>query len=107
MARRKGWRTRTLPELKVIHYRPTHGQNRFKGAMRDGRGAYCQHYRASYLMARAAVNLFRPPYVLRGIGLLAGYLGARLKRTERIDDPDLIRYIHDEQRRRLKNRGRE
>ena len=97
----------TLPELTVIHFRPTHGRRRFLGALRDGRGAYCQHYRPSYLLARAAVNLFRPPYLLRGIGLLAGYLAAHLRRDERIDDAELVRYIHDEQRRRLTNRGRE
>jgi biofilm PGA synthesis N-glycosyltransferase PgaC len=107
MARQKGWRTRTLPGLMVIHLRPTHGEHGFRGALRDGRGAYCQHYRPSYLLARAALNLFRPPYLLRGIGLLAGYLGAHLRRLERIEDPELIRYIHDEQRRRLRNRGEE
>jgi GT2 family glycosyltransferase len=107
MARSKGWKTRTLTELKVIHYRPTHGEKPFKGALRDGRGAYNQHYRASYLLARAAVNLFRPPYLLRGIGLLAGYLGAHLRRDERIDDPELVKYIHEEQKKRLKKRGRE
>jgi len=106
MARMKGWKTRTLEDLKVIHYRPTHGKKRFRGALRDGRGAYNQHYRASYLLARAAVNLFRPPYLLRGIGLLAGYLGARLRGDERIDDPELVRYIREEQKKRLKNRGK-
>jgi len=95
-----------LDDLKVIHYRPIHGDKPFKGALRDGRGAYNQHYRASYLLARAAVNLFRPPYLLRGIGLLAGYLGARLRRDERIDDPELVRYIREEQRRRLRRRLR-
>ncbi len=107
MARMKGWRTKTLLDLKVIHFRPTHGERRFLGALRDGRGAYRQHYRPSYLLARAAVNLLRSPYLLRGLGLVLGYLGAHLRREERIDDPELIRYIHDEQRRRLKNRGRE
>ncbi len=101
MARQKGWRTRTLEELKVIHYRPIHGEHGFKGALRDGRGAYFQHYRASYLLARAAVNLFRRPYGLRGLGLLLGYLGAHLKREERIEDPELVGYIHGEQKRRL------
>jgi biofilm PGA synthesis N-glycosyltransferase PgaC len=107
MARRKGWATRTLPELKVIHFRPVHGKRRFKGALRDGRGAYFQHYRPGYLLARAGVHLFRPPYLLRGLGMLLGYLGAHLKREERIDDPELVRYIHDEQMRRLKKGGRE
>jgi len=107
MARSKGWKTRTLTDLKVIHFRPTHGERRFKGALRDGRGAYFQHYRPGYLLARAAVNLFRPPYLLRGIGLLSGYLAAHLRRDERVDDPELVRYIHAEQKQRLKNRGRE
>lgn len=107
MARQKGWRTRTIAGLKVIHLRPTHGGHGFRGALRDGRGAYCQHYRASYLLARAAVNLFRPPYLLRGIGILAGYLGARLRGEERVEDPELVEYIHREQKNRLKNRGRE
>ena len=106
MARSKGWNTRTLDELKVIHYRPIHGDKPFKGALRDGRGAYNQHYRVTYMLARAAVNLFRRPYLLRGIGLLAGYLGARLRKDERIDDPELVKYIREEQRRRLRRRLR-
>lgn len=107
MARMKGWRTRTLPGLEVFHLRPTHGKKGFRGALQDGRGSYYQHYLPSYLLARAALNLFRPPYVLRGIGLVLGYLGAHLRRPERIEDPELVRFIHDEQRRRLLGRGGE
>jgi hypothetical protein len=59
------------------------------------------------MLARAAVNLFRRPYLLRSVGLLAGFLGARLRRDERIDDPELVEYIREEQKKRLKNRGRE
>jgi glycosyltransferase involved in cell wall biosynthesis len=107
MARKRGWSTRTVTELQVIHFRPTHsGQGRLRGGMRAGRGAYFMHYRPGYLLARAMVHLFRPPYLLGGMGLMLGFLAAHLKREKRIDDPELIGFIRREQTETLKRRGR-
>lgn len=101
-ARMKGWSTRSMAELEVLHFRPTHAyEGRFKGAKRSGRGAYKQHFSPVYLAARSLVHLFRPPYLLGGLGIAAGYLEAWLSGQQRPDDPELVRHIRDEQARRL------
>lgn len=102
-ARMRGWRTRTLYDLKVLHLRPTHSwEGRFRGAMRSGRGAYNQHFRPDYLLARAFVHLFRKPYVLGGVGIAAGFLAALLGGDKRQLDDELVEYIRREQSARLR-----
>ena len=102
-ARKKGWTTRTLAGLSVIHFRPTHGlEGGFRGGMRAGRGAYNLHYRPAYLLARVAVELFRPPLVLGGLGLAAGFFSSFLAGEPRPDDPELIAFIRAEQAGRLR-----
>ncbi len=101
-ARLKGWKTYSLPELKVIHFRPTHAiEGRLGGAMRAGRGAYNLHYRPDYLLARALLQAFKPPFLLGGLGLILGYLKGGFEGSVRLDDRELVAFIRDEQRRRL------
>ena len=101
-ARLKGWKTYSLPELKVIHFRPTHSiEGRLGGAMRAGRGAYNLRYRPDYLLARALLQALRPPFLLGGLGLILGYLKGGFEGLARLDDRELIVFIRAEQRERL------
>lgn len=101
-ARMRGWRTRSLPGLEVLHLRPTHGRDGWLGGARAGRGAYVLHYRPDYLLARAALACLRPPYLLGGLGMALGYLGCHLRRVPRPADPELAAYVHREQGLRLR-----
>ena len=102
-ARMKGWHTRTLDELKVLHLRPTHSwEGRFKGAMRSGRGAYNQHYRPEYFAARVLVHMLRRPYLVGALGMAAGFLSAWLTGHERKLDRLLVEHIRQEQAVRLR-----
>lgn len=102
-ARQRGFRTRTLDGLEVLHFRPTHAwEGRWRGGLRSGRGAYNQHFRPAYLLARAAVHLLRPPYLVGGLGIAAGYFGAWLRRSPRPADAELVAFIHREQGARLR-----
>jgi glycosyltransferase involved in cell wall biosynthesis len=101
-ARMLGWHTRTLPGLKVLHFRPTLGnRGGLRATLRSGRGPYYMRYRLDYLLIRAGVNLIRPPYLLGTLGLVLGYLEGHLKGAERLEDPELTRYIRREQKQRL------
>jgi hypothetical protein len=59
------------------------------------------HYRLDYLLARGALALFRPPYLVGGVGMVLGFLGAHLQKLPRWEDPETVEYIQQEQRQRL------
>ena len=86
-ARMKGWQTRTFPEKMCLHHRTmgtaSHGGAKasFRLGVKDytlGRHPVWQFFRAFYQMTR-------PPLILGGALLLAGYFWAMMKRTECAD----------------------
>ena len=49
-------------------------------------------------------GLIRPPSIIAPIGLLWGYLSAWLSRVDRLDDPELLHYVRQQQLNRLLGR---
>ena len=103
-ARMKGWQTRTFPEKVCIHHRTMgtaqHGGTKtsFKLGEKDytlGRHPLWQVFRGFYQMTR-------PPLIVGGVLLLAGYFWAMIKRKERPLPRELIRFQRHEQMQRLK-----
>jgi glycosyltransferase involved in cell wall biosynthesis len=103
-ARMKGWQTRTFPEKVCLHHRTmgtaSHGGAKasFKLGMKDytlGRHPVWQLFRGLY-------QTTRPPLIVGGALLLAGYFWAMMKRTERPLPAELIRFQRREQMQRLK-----
>jgi biofilm PGA synthesis N-glycosyltransferase PgaC len=101
-ANRLGWRTRSFADLKVIHRRPTGAE---QGAWRDGvkmgRAAYISGYHPVFLAAKCVKRLFQKPYLVVALAHGYGFVTGYLKRIPRAGDPALIRYIRDQQIRRL------
>jgi biofilm PGA synthesis N-glycosyltransferase PgaC len=54
-------------------------------------------YHPLFLVAKSVARLPQRPYVLGSVALLYGYLSARLQRIPRVDDPELIRYLQQQQ----------
>jgi biofilm PGA synthesis N-glycosyltransferase PgaC len=101
-ANRLGWRTRSFPELKVIHYRPTGAaQGAWKDSMKNGRADFVSGYHPLFMAAKCVQRLFQRPYLVRGLGQACGYASGYLKRMPRVQDPDLITYVRQQQMRRL------
>ena len=97
-----GWETRSFPELKAIHHRPTQtASGALKGKRNMGIAAYFVGYHPLFLLARACRNMARPPYILGGLSMLYGYLGGCAKSLPRIRDRELIRYVREQQWNRL------
>jgi biofilm PGA synthesis N-glycosyltransferase PgaC len=93
-----GWETRSFRELKVIHHRPTQtASGVLTGYMKLGMASYLVGYHPLFLLARAGRRLAYRPYVLGGLSMLYGFLSAYLKSLPRIADPDLIRYLREQQ----------
>lgn len=101
-ANRSGWRTRSFPELEVIHYRATgSAQGFWRDSVKNGRADYVSGYHPVFMMAKCAQRLFRRPYFVVGIGQAYGYVTGCLKGIPQVQDRALIRYIRRQQVRRL------
>ena len=101
-ANRLGWRTRSFPELKTIHYRATgSAQGPWRDSIKNGRADYVSGYHPLFMAAKCVERLFRRPVGVVGIGHAYGYLTGYLKRMPQVDDRALIRYIRQQQLRRL------
>ena len=97
MCRMKGWVARSVrdPELRIGHLRQTGSSHLslWHGRKRWGRG---KHFMGSTLYYTTAVSLYRMlerPYVIGGLGILAGYLQARLARKPRMTEPAYLRAL--------------
>jgi poly-beta-1,6-N-acetyl-D-glucosamine synthase len=97
-----GWRTRSFPELKAIHYRPTGAAQGFwRDGVKMGRAAYVCGYHPLFLSAKCIKRLFNRPYILSGVAHAYGFITGYLKRIPRVEDRGFIRYIRTQQLRRL------
>jgi len=97
-----GWQTRSFPDLRVVHYRPTGGvQGVWKDGVKDGRADYISGYHPLFMAAKCAKRLFQKPFLRGAIAHACGYIGGYLMRVPRVEDPAMIRYIRSQQLRRL------
>lgn len=97
-----GWASRSFDELQVIHYRFTGAANgKWQNAVKKGEWNYISGYHPLFMAMKFVRNLFKRPFFKGAVGLLYGYLLAASRRVARVDDPQLIRYIQDQQLRRL------
>jgi poly-beta-1,6-N-acetyl-D-glucosamine synthase len=104
-ARMKGWRTRTFVERICEHHRPigtaTHGTlaKKFRVGMLD----YALGGHPLWEVSRTAYQMTRPPYVVGGMLILAGYVVAGIRRIDRPVSEELVRFRRREQMRRLRD----
>jgi glycosyltransferase involved in cell wall biosynthesis len=101
-ANRRGWRTKSFPELKVVHLRPTGAvQGTWHDAVKNGRADYVSGYHPIFMAAKCAARLFRKPYLTVGLGQACGFLSGYVRRMPQVPDRELIRYLRAQQMRRL------
>ena len=104
-ANQLGWGTRTLPESPIYQLRPTgEAVGTWSNWSKNGAAAYRSGYHPAFVLARAGRRLLRPPSVAAPTALVWGYTKAWLTRIERIDDPELLRYVKKQQWNRLTGR---
>ncbi len=103
-ARMKGWQTRTFPEKAFVHNRAMRSGSfsRLGAIFKHGQEDYFLGGHPAWQLARCAYQLSRPPYVIRGLCLLAGYSYAWLRRTPRPISAELARFHRAEQLSRLR-----
>jgi glycosyltransferase involved in cell wall biosynthesis len=103
-ARMKGWKTRTFLGKVCHHHRPigTAAAGTFRALYRLGHKDYFLGGHPLWQVCRTGFQMFRRPYVVGGLLLLAGYLSALVRRIPRPVSPELLRFHRREQLQRLR-----
>jgi hypothetical protein len=96
-ARQLGWTPVSWddPDLRFEHLRPmgSSQQSIYTGRRRHGFGQYYMGSHPLFLIASAVNRMRQPPYILGGLAMLQGYLGAVLRRAPRHGDAELVAFI--------------
>jgi glycosyltransferase involved in cell wall biosynthesis len=97
-----GWKTYTFPELKLNHHRYAgDADGAWKNWVKNGRANYITGYHPLFMLCKFFSRLPEKPCGIAALALLWGFLSGYAKRIPRVNDPDLIRYLRDQQIRRL------
>jgi len=97
-----GWKTRSFPELKIIHYRRTQTASGALNGMKNiGKASYYCGYHPIFMFFRSLKRTFAPPYLIGGIQMLIGFLTGYLTKQPQIKDLNFIRYLRKQQLNKL------
>lgn len=104
MARMKGWRVESFPELVVFHHRRTGaGTGPLKYHFGLGSTDYSLGDHPLFVLAKCARRLRAKPYVAAGLARLAGFLWASWRREARPTSKEFVDFLRGEQKQRLRN----
>lgn len=97
-ARMKGWNTKSFyhPDAILMHHRlmGSSDKNVYRGRLRWGRGIWFMGYHPLYALASGVFRMREKPFVIGGLLIIAGYLGAALKQAPRYDNPEFRQHLH-------------
>jgi glycosyltransferase involved in cell wall biosynthesis len=109
-ARMLGFRTASLhdPELRILHLRLMGSSDRgiYRGRLRWGRGQWFMGSAFLYVLASGLFRMREKPYVLGGLLIVAGFLGAALRGAPRYGDRAFRRELRRWQYARLRGVAR-
>lgn len=98
-----GWETRSIPDLHLIHHRPTgSADGTWRGWVKNGVANYVAGYHPLFILAKCIKRCFqKPAYVTGASGLFYGFVSGYIKKVPQVEDRDLIHYLRKQQLRRL------
>lgn len=97
-----GWSTRTFPDLTLVQHKPTGAAaGKWGDAFKNGRANYLTGYHPAFMLAKCVKRALRKPLLVESAALLTGYCSGYIRRTPRAADPATIRYVRQQQLRRL------
>jgi len=84
------------PELQIIHLRLMGSSFRsvYHGRRRWGRGQYFMGTHPLYVLGISAYRMLERPFILGGICILTGYLGAWLRKAPQYGDEKFRKFLH-------------
>lgn len=93
-----GWKTRTFPDIKLIHHRPTGGAyGAWSNYTKNGLANYVVGYHPLFMFLKCVRRFFRRPYGLAAIALMAGFLRGYMRRIPQAEDRAVIHYLRKQQ----------
>ena len=106
MARMRGWEVRAFSDLVVSHHRRvgTEGMGILPARFRQGLEDYCVGYHPVFEIGKCVRRIAEPPYVLGSVFRMSGYLWGAMTRQSRELPAEFVRYLRNEQLRRLLGR---
>ena len=97
-----GWKSYSFDELNVVHHRLTGTAD---GLLRDrikhGLACYISGYHPLFVAASCARRLLQKPYIAGSAAMCYGFIKGYCTRTPRVNDSRLIKYLRNQQLRRL------
>ncbi len=105
MARMKGWKTWSFPDIAAVHLRPT-GMGSSAGILRARFAqGMCEYGLATHPLFMLVKSLNRcvkePPLIAGGLARLAGFVYCFARRSKRLLPAEVARHVRKEQLRRL------
>ena len=105
-ARMKGWKTFSFyhADAVLMHHRlmGSSDKNVYRGRLRWGRGIWFMGYHPLYALASSIFRMREKPFIIGGILIMAGYLGAALKRAPQYDNLEFRQHLHQWQLKKIK-----
>ena len=100
-----GWNSASFPDLLMHHHRWTGASfGKWGGISKNGKTDYVSGYHPLFFLGKCAKRLFERPYLLGSCALAYGYLAAWLGKMPQVDDPQLIKYLQQQQLAKLMGR---
>lgn len=100
-----GWATRRTPKARFLHLRPTGAADGgWKNAVKNGRGSYIAGFHPLFLLGKCAKRMTARPVLIQSLGLFTGFFSCYFGGVEQIQDRALVRYLREQQLRRLLGR---
>jgi len=97
-----GWNTRTFPELRVLHRRHTGAADgSWRDAVKNGTANYVSAYHPLFMLMKCLKRFPERPVGIQALGLAYGFTRAYMRRTPRVTDRALIKFIRRQQLRKL------
>jgi glycosyltransferase involved in cell wall biosynthesis len=97
-ANQLGWRTQSFADLQLVHQRVSGAaRGTWANAVLDGEADYIVGYHPLFFCLKCVRHLFLPPYLVRGLGLVYGFLRCVVRRTPLIGDRESRAYLRRQQ----------
>lgn len=103
MARMKGWKVRTFPEISVLEHRRTGTATArpLASKVKEGKRFHSLGYSFPFLCVRCVYRLTDRPRVIGSAATLFGYLVGMIRGNPVVLPPDVVGYLRAEQRGKL------
>ena len=103
-SRMMGWTNRTFREKSFFHHRAlgTAERGRFASSFSYGEKDYYLGGHPVWELFRVAYRMTKKPYLVDGVALGSGYIGAFLRRLERPVSKELMGFHRKEQMQKLR-----